>query len=72
MTDIQFNMESNAAHGMGECPACEAPIHVVASPDEGRLRWCCLRCSTVGSAPFESEDLRDDMEEDDTSSLMLH
>ena len=69
MTQIQFNNE--AAHGLGECPGCGAAIHVVASEGEKKLRWCCLQCMTVGSAPFDlgAEDAADD---DDESYISLH
>jgi hypothetical protein len=50
MNRIQFLNE--AAHGLGTCPGCGAAIHVVASAAERRLRWCCLSCRTVGSAPY--------------------
>lgn len=53
MTGLQFYNE--ASHGVGECPACGAPIHVVGSASERLVRWCCTNCFTVGVAPYEPE-----------------
>ncbi len=68
MIGIQFDNE--AAHGWGECPGCGAAIHVVGSAGERRLRWCCLRCMTVGSAPYLPEEQSDT--DDDESPIELH
>lgn len=70
MTHIQFNNE--ATHGTGECPGCGATIHVVGSPAEKRLRWCCLKCLTVGSAPLEERGAYGGAEDEDESPVMLH
>jgi hypothetical protein len=62
MFGVQFNNE--ATHGIGECPACGAPIHVVGSLAEQVLRWACVQCLTVGSAPLSH--LTDALEEEDS------
>lgn len=51
---FSFDPETGRIHGVAPCPACGAPVHVVASPDE-RARWCCLACKTLGAAPFPYE-----------------
>lgn len=70
MTQVQFDNE--ATHGLGECPGCGASIHVVASPAEGQLRWCCLTCMTTGSAPFDAALLQDSGESEDETPVALH
>jgi hypothetical protein len=50
MPGLRLNNE--AVHGVGECPLCGAAIHVVGSAQEECIRWCCVVCRTVGSAPL--------------------
>jgi hypothetical protein len=47
-----LSLNNHTFLGNGECPACGASIHVIGSASELRLRWCCVACNTVGSAPF--------------------
>jgi hypothetical protein len=70
MTQIQFDNE--AARGLGACPGCGGAIHIVASAAERRLRWCCLRCKTVGSAPYAPRGLGGSAEGEDESSAVVH
>lgn len=51
-----LRLDNQAVHGLGECPGCGSPIHVVGSSQEAIIRWACVACRTVGSAPLTEED----------------
>jgi ribosomal protein S27AE len=51
---FELHPEDGKLHGAAECPACGASVHVVANPDSGMARWCCVACHTVGFAPFRT------------------
>lgn len=50
-----LRLDNQAVHGLGECPGCGSPIHVVGSSQEAIIRWACVACRTVGSAPLTEE-----------------